>query len=337
MPFDPSCIEVEDYLDCLDFRNVQKATEKEIRFSCPMPAHDTGDENPSAYMNIETTAWFCHSCHAKGNAITLAAKVLGVSPLEATRMLRQRYSPGGIDPSSRSMVEEIQKMREGRQHQEKRQNRVLPESCLERYSISWHRAYVNELAAALYLVDRGFTIETLIDWQFGWSRNHNRVTLPIRDEIGQLVGIKARALDDRKPKYLNLRDEENDIEPYLKNNVVFGLYRAVGQHLIVVEGEYNAVMMRQLGYRNVVAINGSYFGERQVKLLIRHAERVTLFFDSDTAGRDATEAVCEALRPFMPVFVVPDHDGDPCDMHSYSVARCVREARSARELLLARS
>jgi hypothetical protein len=68
MSFDPSCIDVDDFLDCLDIENVTQATTTELRFSCPFPAHALGDETPSAYMNVETTAFFCHACHAKGNS-----------------------------------------------------------------------------------------------------------------------------------------------------------------------------------------------------------------------------------------------------------------------------
>jgi DNA primase len=334
MPFDPACIEVEDYLDCLDIRNVRRATEKEWQFSCPLPAHVKADENPSAYMNDETTAFFCHSCHAKGNAVSLAAQILGVSPLESTRMLKQRYSPAGIDPDSRSMVEEIRLILE-KKPVIKRENVILDESVLDRYRVDW-KAHAHT-PWAKYMWERGFSVGVLEEWEFGFSSKHNRITLPIRDENGNLVGIKARAMNNRKPKYLNLRDE--NIEPYLKNEIVFALYRvpADRDHLIIVEGEYNAIAMHYHGYINTVAINGSYFGDRQMRLIKERAERVTLFFDSDQAGRDATEAVAEALSPYMTIFIAPDHDGDPAQMHPYTIHRCVAEAASLRQLRLARS
>jgi len=88
--FDPSNIDVEDFLDCLDIRNVSRATAAEFRFSCPFPGHDNGDENASSYMNEETTAFFCHGCKASGNAVHFTQRVLGISPLEAIRMLKER-------------------------------------------------------------------------------------------------------------------------------------------------------------------------------------------------------------------------------------------------------
>lgn len=338
--FDPSCIDVLDYLECLDIRNVERATDKEVRFSCPYPAHIKGDETPSAYMNLETSNFFCHSCKAKGNAISVAADILGVSPIAAIRMLKQRYSPAGIDPDSRNMVEEIRKIL----HKEpttKKINHPLLEGTLDAYRVDWAVAqHMHDAGWAQYIFDRGFSVRTLVKWEFGYSERFRRITLPIRDEHGRLVGIKARAwAKGHKPKYLNLRDDDNGITPYLKNEVVFALDRVSdsADMLIIVEGEYNAIIMHELGYQNTVAINGSYFGDRQIRLIKQRAEKVILFFDSDSAGFEATRAVADVLLPFIFVDVVPDHIGDPAEMHPYSVKRCLDEACGYMEVALTRS
>jgi DNA primase len=329
--FDPSDIDVADFLDCLDIRNVRRATEKEFCFSCPYPAHTKGDESPSAYMNANSTAFLCHSCHARGNAVSFTSDILGVSPLEATRMLKQRYSPGGIDPSARDMVVEIRKVIASRKRIEPRRNRILSPDVLSKYAVDWHGAYELFLQGTgsehlNYMFSRGFHPDTLTDWGFGFSIAKNRITLPIHDEDGRLVGIKARAWNERRPKYLNLKDEENDVDAFLKNDVVFALHRAryTSTHLIVVEGEFNAIAMHAFSHTNTVAINGSYYGARQIHLLKLFADEATLFFDSDTAGRDATEQLANDLRPFMPVYICPDHWGDPAEMHRNSIAACLK-------------
>lgn len=343
--FEVSCIDVLDFLECLEIRNIQRATEREFRFSCPYPAHSTGDADPSCYMNVETTAYMCHSCHAKGNAVQFASDILGLSPIETTRMLKQRYSPHGIDPDSRNRVEELRRAREKSKKTLKRTNRVFDESVLNAYAVDWPTKFSewNEGAAADWVnylfSERKFEPEDLMDWQFGYSSSLRRITLPVRDEGGRIVGIKARSyLKWHKPKYLNLRDDENDVEPYLKNDVVFGLDRArkFGTDLIVVEGEYNVVAMHGHGYTNTVAINGSYFGERQVRLLKQFATSITLFFDSDTAGNDAAEALSEALRLFLPIYVCPEHHGDPAEMHRNSIEACIeaRESLTVRRMAM---
>lgn len=333
--FDPSCIDVEDFLECLEIRNVTKATEKEFRFSCPYPAHDLGDETPSCYMNAETTSFFCHSCHAKGNAISFAADVLKVSPIESTRLLRERYSSAGIDPEARNMVEEVRKILD-RKSPPKRINAILDEYALDQYVVDWDRALESEEPWAMYMWARGFDAAVLRKWQFGYSERSQRITLPVRDEEGRLVGIKARAFDGRKPKYLNLR--EGEIEPFLKNEIVFALDRVIKaqlRDLIVVEGEFNAIAMHSYGWTNAVAINGSYFGKRQMRLIKRYGDEATLFFDSDTAGRNATEAVAAELSPFMPVYICPDHYGDPAEMKPMEIKACLADRKSVVERRLA--
>ena len=338
--FDVSNIDVEDFLECLEIRNVRRATEKEFCFSCPYPSHSTGDETPSAYMNAETTAFMCHSCHARGNAVSFTSDILEVSPIEATRMLRQRYAPGGIDPDSRDMVAEIKKIIAQRIPPKRAVNRILDESVLDEYRVNWtdiwdgyqhhHRSLVD--FAEYMIVKRGFSPNVLDDWQFGFDNRTKRITLPVRDEKGNLVGVKARAMDGRKPKYLNFRDQTNDVTSFLKNEVVFGLDRARNNdpdydltHMIVVEGEFNVVAMHARNHTHCVSINGSYFGERQMQLLRLYADSVTLFFDTDTAGKDATQAVARELHPFMQVFICPDHWGDPAEMDKQSISACIND------------
>lgn len=343
MNFDPSCIDVDDFMECLDVQNVQQATMDEIRFSCPFPAHAMGDETPSAYMNVETTAFFCHACHEKGNAIHFTCKLLGISPIEAIRLLKGRYSPQGIDPDSRNMREEVRKILDKKEDEVPRLTK-LDESVLGRFLVNWDKvadSYGTKECPPefAYMLDRGFDSDTLLEWQFGYDDLSNRIVLPVRDEDGDLVGFKARAWDDRKPKYLNLGGDRYGFAPFLKNSVVFGLDRAkhFGKHLIVVEGELNVIAMCDKGYPNTVAINGSYFGPRQIHLLRRYAESVTLFFDSDPAGYDATKAVKESLKDFMSVYIAPDHDGDPADMDHEEIRACVEQAISHVKLQLLRS
>lgn len=348
MSLDVQNIDVEDYLECLEIRNIERATEKEFKFSCPLPAHATGDESPSAYMNIYTTQFFCHSCHAKGNAVSLAAQILGCSPIQAVRMLKQRYTSAGIHPDARNMEEEIRNLIAARQTI-KRENIRLDESVLNLFGVNWAWMYEKwrddesgQEEWAQYIFNRGFTAEILYRWEFGYHTERDRLTLPIRDEEGYLVGIKARAYrDEQKPKYLNLKDQSNGIEAFLKNEIVFGLDRVLARDIqtetmILVEGEYNAIAMHEFHHLpNTVAINGSYFGERQIKLIKRSCDIAVLFFDSDKAGYDATLAVGEALKPFISVYVCPDHHGDPMNMHPYAVQRCIEGAITMRDLQFA--
>lgn len=334
--FEPSCIDVEDFLECLDVQNVQKATAEEVRFSCPLPVHVHGDETPSAYMNIESTAWFCHGCHARGSAIHFTSEVLGITQLESVRMLRQRYLPFGIDPDAIDMEAELRKILFAAEVVPK-QNEILAESWVDRYAVDWQlvsEQYDKAPPSFQYMLDRGFSANTLDEWEFGYDVESDRILLPVRDEHERLVGFKARATDDRKPKYLNLGGERYGFKPFLKSQIVFGLDRALGEDLIIVEGEFNVIALCQQGYENAVSINGSNPSEKQINLLRSRANKVILFFDSDAAGYDAAKATTKALEKFMPVEIVPDHDGDPADMAEDEIWQCLDQAMTSVELEL---
>jgi DNA primase len=342
--FDPSCIDVEDFLDVLEVRNVAAATEDEFVFSCPLPTHGGEDNRPSCYMNKNTTAFFCHGCHAKGNAVHFASKMLEVTYLEATRMLRERYSSAGLDPNSRSMTEEVTKIL-NHEEEPRTDNIALPDDLLEEFAVDWEAAYEayeddNGHPATDYMFDRGFEWLTLHEWGFGYDARSDRIVFPVRDSYGTLIGFKGRSYDGRQPKYLILGDTVGKparygFPCYQKSLVVFGLDEYVtyaelleyGEpaEMIVCEGELNVVKLWQFGYRNAVAINGSYVSDFQLAMIKTWAETAILFFDSlkrdddnnlvaDEAGQSATSTIANLLCPHIRVRIAPDHEGDPASM-----------------------
>jgi DNA primase len=65
---------------------------------------------------------------------------------------------------------------------------------------------------------------------------------------------------------------------------------------VLCEGNFDLVSLHQGGIKNVVAPLGTAFTEAQAKLLRRFAQRVTLMFDGDNAGRKAVHAAYPILR-----------------------------------------
>ena len=344
MSFDPSTIEVEDFLECLDIRNISEATTEEIRFSCPFPNHENGDENASAYMNAETTAFFCHGCKRRGNAVSFTAELLEITPLEAIRMLRERYMPGYLNPDAVDMVEEVRKILNKPPDIEVKQP-VLPETAIDRFAVDWERSW-HEVGQGCcpptdYMFERGFKWQTLEKWEFGYDKIYDRITFAVRDEDGTLIGFKARAYDDRHPKYLVLGDRPGKPERYgwpcyHTGHVLFGAHRVPKQcdDLVICEGELNVVALDQKVGVPAVAINGSNFTEQHARIIRRVADGVTIFMDSDHAGNEASKRIQDQLWPHMRVRIVPSHEGDPADMTADEIANCLQEAQSWLSLAL---
>ena len=160
------------------------------------------------------------------------------------------------------------------------------------------------------------------------DRFRNRLTWPIRDITGDVVGFGARKLasdaQDEGPKYLNT--PETPI--YKKSQVLYGLDMAKKEiakkrQAVIVEG-YTDVMAAQLaGITTAVATCGTAFGADHIRILRRllmdddaFRGEVIFTFDGDAAGQKAAlRAFSEDQKFVTQTFVAVEPDGlDPCDL-----------------------
>ena len=312
---DLSSIDVLDLMWHLGVRNAHPASGcAECNFSCPFEGHSHGDESPSAYMNMETTAWFCWGCKRKGrSAVQFVAQVQGVSEEQAKRYLRELYGIEFDEPISGSMVAELDA-----RWAPKPDLPVAPrpsESWLRTLEVDWPRQELKHEDWSDYLYGRGFLAPTLEHWEVGYDYVSQRITFPVRDLDCELIGIKARSHDGREPKYLVMGDRDGSVRygfvPHEPTEVVYGLHRRRDcRHVVLFEGELNAWAASQVGVVRPCAIGMSYLSPRHVELVLREAEMVTLFFDPDEAGAQATAQAVRAFEQHVPTYVVQGHHRD---------------------------
>ena len=177
---------------------------------------------------------------------------------------------------------------------------ILDESELETRAIDWKQAEENYVSFGSaypvdYMFDRGFSADAMLDFQICWDSLSGRFAIPVRDIEGRLIGFKARAIDDRKPKYLVLGDKEGERPRYgfallpEPRRLRRSTSTAMSLSLIVVcEGELNAIATVQKTERPAVAINGSHFHPTHAKIIrqIAGEDGIDLFLDEDEAGLD---------------------------------------------------
>jgi DNA primase catalytic core len=134
----------------------------------------------------------------------------------------------------------------------------------------------------------------------------NRITFPVRDQLGKVVGFVGRDLNpDGQIKYLNSKEYTLvSSEPTLfkKGKVLFGYYQArehikESKQVVITEGQLDLIHAWQHGIRDIVATTGTAFTDDQAKLLKRHSnlEEVILAFDGDEAGVNATKKAAGIL------------------------------------------
>ncbi len=131
-----------------------------------------------------------------------------------------------------------------------------------------------------------------------FDRFRNRVIFPFTDNRGRVVGFGGRLLgeDSKAPKYLN----SPETLLYKKGKIFYGIHQA-GKAIqkdgfaTMVEGYFDLLTAFQNDIENVVANSGTALTEDHAALLKRYTENVTMVFDSDVAGRSASERGFEIL------------------------------------------
>jgi DNA primase len=172
-----------------------------------------------------------------------------------------------------------------------------------------------------------------------------RITFPIRDAQGRIVGFGARLLDPeaKAQKYVN--SPEGPV--FQKSSLLYGLDRlgsstqrkATGR-VLIMEGYTDVIAAHEAGFDNAVAPLGTAVTADQLRLLKRWAEVVVFVLDGDDAGQKAAERAVElALESGVDAQVaVVQGAKDPFDLLRGAGPRALQEvldkARDAFEFRL---
>lgn len=145
----------------------------------------------------------------------------------------------------------------------------------------------------------------------------NRLTIPIMNEAGQVVAFTARAIrEGQQPRYLNT----DTTALYKKGEELYNMDRArlckqMHKGVVLVEGCIKAEAVNRVGYKCVVATQGTALTESQCYALASLSHEVTIAFDGDAAGAAATEkAIPMLLALGLGVKVAKMVGGGPDDM-----------------------
>lgn len=141
-----------------------------------------------------------------------------------------------------------------------------------------------------------------------FNRFRNRIVFPIMDIQGNIAGFGGRTLDENSgfAKYLN--SPESIV--FEKKNILYNLYQARDvirkeKNVFLVEGYFDVAGLVNSGIFNTIAPMGTSFTENQAKLLKRYTDKVTIFFDSDSAGIEAALKSLKILKEYkFEIFII---------------------------------
>lgn len=328
-----------DFDEILDYFNITNRTQSgaDIQFSCPFPEHYRGDRNPSAGINVENGKWHCFSCGRKGSLTSFVAELEGISSSTAARWIREGFASTFVGASLKSYLQEIIDKED---LPPKIDEPKIPEAAITLFQIDWDKAEeaykTDNLPRRLrYIFDRGLSVDSLKTYNIGYDKHSKRITIPLRNVDGVLVGFKGRAtspLDE--PKYLGVGDKSNihyGFPTCKTRKYVFGISTVPsGADVIIVEGEFDAIWLRQLGFENTVSIGGSSPSEEQINQIVTVAGSAVLLLDPDRAGEKAERKLAKSLLQFIPVRIAKVPEGlDPQEMSQTQIHKAIENSTNA--------
>lgn len=147
------------------------------------------------------------------------------------------------------------------------------------------------------------------EFEVGYDPATNYITIPIRDELGSLVGIKGRwfgSSDEVNNKYLYL-------ERCNKSRLIYGYfynkdYIKNNTKLFIVESEKAVMQLAGMGYRNVVSTCGKTISKAQVELITRTQCETIFAFDKDV-DEDELKSIADMFMDGIPIYAIIDKDG----------------------------
>jgi len=322
-----------------------------------------GEKTPSFSVSREKGSFYCFGCKRGGGVIDFVMELERCTFVEAVESLAQRFGMElpAASPAARRHREErdsIQAVLDAAQaFFSRRVGDDRPRAFLERRGIGpetaarfglgfapsdWRALYetLRSDYAEKTLVDSGLIISG--DGGRFWDRFRDRITIPIRNARGLLVGFGGRVVGDEHPKYLN--SPESAL--FSKSHVLYGLdlcQRAFSEHnrAVVVEGYFDCIALHTAGCEETVAALGTALTEHHARELARRVSRVVVCFDGDSAGRQAAlEAMRTLLAANLDIGVVLMSEGeDPDDVArrggADAVARMLAGALDPAAFLLA--
>lgn len=176
----------------------------------------------------------------------------------------------------------------------------IPEKIL-----TYYKSYVNDM-----FKEDNIDYETQQEFEIGYDECSNRITIPIRDDLGNLVGIKGRYFYRNVPS-----DEEKYIylEKCAKSQILYGLYKTINyiksaNRVFVVEAEKGVHQLYGQGYCEVVSTLGSKITKTQINKLTRLCVPIILVFDKDIM-REELKNIADRFIDEVEVYALIDTIG----------------------------
>lgn len=295
---------------------------------CPFHSEDT----PSFVVNAQKGIYKCFGCGAGGDVIKFVQEYKKLNFIEAleeianitnfTLIYDKNYKPKDY----KQTIEAVNSFYKSNAQSAKEYlyKRGITDESIEKFELGYApntKEQIQSFQALLINQDELREIGILTSKEGKtYARITKRLTFPIRNHLGKLVGFSGRILpnDKREAKYLNSPQSKL----FDKSKLLYGYDKAKDNIykkgvMVVVEGHLDVVLMHQAGFNTCVGTQGTALTKDHALQLIKKTNaKVLLCFDGDKAGREALFKASKLLSNFeIDGGVVIFEDGlDPADM-----------------------
>ncbi len=303
------------------------------------PFHD--DHNPSMSISEDKQIYKCFVCGAGGNVFTFVSNYEKISFLEAVYKVAEytgislstpleQANVQHVDPHRSTLYRLLKEMIQYAQYEldteegiiAKRylEKRSLNEEIIKRFQIGYNP---HEDSVYQYLRAKEFLDEDMVEVGVAnlvgsrmMDRFANRVVIPIHDAYGNPVGFTARRLDDHSQEAKYINTAETTI--YHKGKLLFNYHRVKEQvkheqRVFLVEGAMDVLAFEKADMHTALATLGTAFTKEQLQLLKALHAVITICYDGDAAGQNATYKFAkQAVEAGLPIEIVNNVTGlDP--------------------------
>ncbi|HCZ8690166.1 TPA: DNA primase [Staphylococcus aureus] len=336
MRIDQSIInEIKDKTDILDLVSEYVKLEKRGRNYIGLcPFHD--EKTPSFTVSEDKQICHCFGCKKGGNVFQFTQEIKDISFVEAVKELGDRVNVA-VDIEATQSNSNVQIASDDLQMIE------MHELIQEIYYYALTKTVEGEKALT-YLLERGFTDALIKERGIGFapdsshfchdflqkkgydielayeagllSRNEenfsyydrfrNRIMFPLKNAQGRIVGYSGRTYTGQEPKYLN--SPETPI--FQKRKLLYNLDKARKSirkldEIVLLEGFMDVIKSDTAGLKNVVATMGTQLSDEHITFIRKLTSNITLMFDGDFAGSEATLKTGQhLLQQGLNVFVI---------------------------------
>jgi DNA primase len=285
----------------------------EVMFYCPFHSNR---HTASCCINKSSGVWLCFnpSCGESGTLTELVRRVLHKNDFEAIRFIatQEQAALNNFDEIMADMFEEKPDFEE------------FSQETLDRL----HADLLASQSAKEYLKSRSINEESINYFGLGYSTSMNMVITPVHSPDGRPIGLVGRSIEGK-----SFKNSTN----LPKSKTLFNVHRAkrIGEHVIVVESNFDAIRIHQAGFPNVVAVLGGVLSTEQHKILNRYFNKITVMTDADLAGRELGLSIANRLKNKDLLWasyeygkIYPHDAKDAGDMTDEEIKSCIKNAVS---------